>query len=204
VILNTGFFWILLAGLVYGAIHSAFASRAVKNWVTNQFCIDNPKAYRLVYVMQSFLFTIVYIGIIFLFPDHTLYQIPFPWHYLFLLIEAAAAVGAFLSLLETGIWSFLGLESFVHPEMASQTEKLNTEGFYRLVRHPMYLFSLIFIWFFPFMTWNILAFNIGATVYLLVGSRFEERKLARDFGQQYLDYQKRVPAFVPHLLRKSN
>jgi protein-S-isoprenylcysteine O-methyltransferase Ste14 len=204
VILHTGFFWILLAGLVYGAIHSAFASHMVKSWVTNQFCIETPKMYRLVYVMQSFFFTIIYIGLIFLFPDHSLYLIFSPWRYLFMLIEVAAAVCAFLSLLQTGIWSFLGLESFIRTENASQPAKLNTAGFYRIVRHPLYLFSLIVIWLFPFMTWNILAFNIGATAYLIIGSLFEERKLAQDFGPEYLEYQKRVPSFLPRLLRKLN
>jgi protein-S-isoprenylcysteine O-methyltransferase Ste14 len=202
VILHTGFFWILLAGLLYGAIHSAFASHTVKNWVANQFGIENPKMYRLVYVLQSFFFTIVYICFIFLFPDHQLYLVPTPWLYILMFIEAAAALCAFLSLLQTGIWVFLGLDEFIHPEVASQPEKLNVGGFYRFVRHPLYLFSLIFIWLFPLMTWNILAFNIGVTIYLLIGSYFEERKLAKDFGQEYLDYQKRVPAFFPRLIQK--
>lgn len=201
-ILKTGFLWILLAGLVYGGIHSAFASTTVKLWVTNQYCLDDPKMYRFIYVLQSFFFTLIYIFVLFLFPDQRLYLLPSPWRYLFMLIEAAALVCGILSLKQAGIWSFLGLESFKPNTSTAQTPTLMTGGFYRFVRHPLYLFSILFIWFVPLMTWNILAFDIGSTIYMFIGSIFEERKLAQDFGQVYIDYQKRVPSFLPRLIRK--
>jgi protein-S-isoprenylcysteine O-methyltransferase Ste14 len=119
-----------------------------------------------------------------------------------MLIEAAALVCGILSLKQAGIWSFLGLESFKPNTSTAQTPTLMTGGFYRFVRHPLYLFSILFIWFVPLMTWNILAFDIGSTIYMFIGSIFEERKLAQDFGQVYIDYQKRVPSFLPRLIRK--
>jgi methanethiol S-methyltransferase len=202
VMLKTGFLWILLTGLIYAAIHSAFASSRVKNWVMNQFEIENQKAYRLEFVLQSFIFTIIYLMIVFALPDHRIYLIFPPWQYLFVLIDIIAAVCAFLSLLQTGIWTFFGLDGFFSQTGSARQISLNTHGFYHYVRHPLYLFSMIFIWLLPIMTWNILAFNIGATAYLLIGSVFEERKLVQDFGQEYLDYHKQVPAFVPRLKLK--
>ena len=47
------------------------------------------------------------------------------------------------------------------------------------------------------MTWNILAFNLGATLYILVGIQFEERKLLKEFGQAYADYRRGVPMLIP-------
>ena len=34
-------------------------------------------------------------------------------------------------------------------------------------------------------------------VYTVVGARFEEQKLIRQFGKAYIDYMKEVPGFVP-------
>jgi methanethiol S-methyltransferase len=72
-------------------------------------------------------------------------------------------------------------------------------GLYKLVRHPLYTCGLILVWLPPVMTWNLLAFAIGATVYILIGAYFEERKLVAEFGQAYLDYRKRTPMLIPGL-----
>jgi protein-S-isoprenylcysteine O-methyltransferase Ste14 len=87
-------------------------------------------------------------------------------------------------------------------EQAAKASQLNTGGFYRYIRHPLYFFSLIVIWLLPVMTWNILAWNICVTIYLFIGSLFEERKLVREFGEKYIEYQKQVPAFWPHFTNK--
>jgi protein-S-isoprenylcysteine O-methyltransferase Ste14 len=47
------------------------------------------------------------------------------------------------------------------------------------------------------MTSSLLALNIGLTAYIWIGLRFEERRLAREFGQAYHEYRRRVPALVP-------
>jgi protein-S-isoprenylcysteine O-methyltransferase Ste14 len=47
------------------------------------------------------------------------------------------------------------------------------------------------------MTWNYLAFNLGATAYFIIGAYFEDKKLAEDFGAAYQAYQASTPAFLP-------
>jgi protein-S-isoprenylcysteine O-methyltransferase Ste14 len=74
-----------------------------------------------------------------------------------------------------------------------------TGGFYKYARHPLYTAGLIFIWLLPSMTCNLLALNIGLTVYLFVGAYFEERKLLLEFGEAYAEYRRRTPMFVPFL-----
>ena len=54
------------------------------------------------------------------------------------------------------------------------------------------------------MTVNLLVLNLGLTIYLVVGAIYEERKLVREFGDLYVDYQKRVPMLIPGLGRRSN
>ncbi len=46
-----------------------------------------------------------------------------------------------------------------------------------------------------------LAFNLGVTVYLIIGSSYEEQKLRDEFGEAYDDYRRRTPAFLPQLTR---
>jgi len=49
------------------------------------------------------------------------------------------------------------------------------------------------------MTQNTLTVYVGATIYVLVGAYFEERKLLRDFGEAYAEYKRKTPMLVPGL-----
>jgi protein-S-isoprenylcysteine O-methyltransferase Ste14 len=70
-------------------------------------------------------------------------------------------------------------------------------GLYCHVRHPLYSAGLLFIWLSPLMTTSLLALNLGLTLYIIIGSIFEERRLVGQFGQAYVDYQRRVPRLIP-------
>ena len=70
---------------------------------------------------------------------------------------------------------------------------------YRFMRHPIYSFSLLILWLAPVMSNNLLAAAVGITLYILVGARLEERKLLRQFGEDYHAYQQKVPMFIPGL-----
>ena len=70
-------------------------------------------------------------------------------------------------------------------------------GFYKYVRHPLMLGFLIAFWSTPHMTVGRLLFVSGMSIYILVGVYFEEKSMVRRFGDQYRDYQKRVPKLFP-------
>ena len=72
-------------------------------------------------------------------------------------------------------------------------------GLYRFVRHPLYTAGLVIIWLMPVMTCNLLALNIGLTLYVLIGAVYEERKLLKEFGQAYAAYRQRTPMLIPGL-----
>jgi protein-S-isoprenylcysteine O-methyltransferase Ste14 len=103
--------------------------------------------------------------------------------------------------MQTGIGSFLGLSQLMG-EKQEVSPQLVTSGLYRWVRHPLYTAGLVFIWFTPFMTQNLLALYAGFTLYLVVGASFEERKLLREFGETYIEYRKRTPMLIPGWRRR--
>ncbi|MCK7479628.1 MAG: hypothetical protein M0C28_21625 [Candidatus Moduliflexus flocculans] len=53
-------------------------------------------------------------------------------------------------------------------------------GPYRLVRHPLYLLSIVMIWSCPDLTTDRLLFNLLWTGWIVVGAYLEERDLVAD------------------------
>ncbi|TWT85444.1 hypothetical protein Pla123a_02510 [Posidoniimonas polymericola] len=77
-----------------------------------------------------------------------------------------------------------------------------TPGPYSLVRHPLYVGWLTAAWATPTMGAAHLAFAVLMTVYILAAIRWEERDLVDALGQDYTEYQERVPMLAPRLLRR--
>ena len=82
----------------------------------------------------------------------------------------------------------------------SADHRLVTEGPYRVVRHPIYASMLCLLWGTGFVISSPLLMTI-ATICFVAGTeirvRTEERLLAAHFGEQYAEYRRRVPAYVP-------
>ncbi len=70
-------------------------------------------------------------------------------------------------------------------------------GPYRWVRHPLYFGVLVLIWASPDLTADRLLFNVLWTAWIVVGTILEETDLLADFGDVYLDYQRKVPMLIP-------
>jgi protein-S-isoprenylcysteine O-methyltransferase Ste14 len=116
----------------------------------------------------------------------------------------------FLAVLGTiwGIWSLrfvdlFGLDAVIrHQQVESSVAKPFTiRGPYRWVRHPLYLFTIVFFWSYPVITTDRLLFNTIWTIWVIVGTRLEERELVEDFGDNYRNYQSKVPMLLPRSIR---
>ena len=92
---------------------------------------------------------------------------------------------------------YLGLKGQSYTELP-----FRTPGFYRYVRHPLYVGWLIVFWATPTMTVTHLLFAVVTSLYILVAVQFEERDLVRAYGENYVNYQQRVPMLIPALKRR--
>lgn len=81
--------------------------------------------------------------------------------------------------------------------------EFQAKSFYRLIRHPQMLGMIIAFWATPHMTTGHLVFAVTATIYTLIGIGFEERDLVRFHGEDYVDYQHRVPKLIPFMKKRS-
>lgn len=70
-------------------------------------------------------------------------------------------------------------------------------GAYRFVRHPLHLFTLALIWSTPRLSTDRLLFDVPWTLWIVVGTKLEERDLVADFGETCRRYQVSVPMPIP-------
>jgi methanethiol S-methyltransferase len=99
-------------------------------------------------------------------------------------------------ILFAGAWSFGILELLGVRQMhrwlsgvQGTPDRLQTGYLYRWLRHPMYVGVLVGVWVTPDMTAGHLLLAAGLTIYILIGKRYEERDLARRFGDDYVRWR---------------
>jgi protein-S-isoprenylcysteine O-methyltransferase Ste14 len=186
--------WLVLSIALWGAVHSWMASLGFKGLVRRAFGDGISRLYRLVYNLFSVLSLAPILLLLRLLPDTLLYTVPPPWVFFMLVGQLAAILCIIVTVLQVDAASFIGLRQLFGTEGPSQ---LVTGGFYRWIRHPLYLFGLLILWLTPIMTLNLLIVYLSLTAYLIIGAMFEERKLLREFGSAYAEYKARTPMIIP-------
>lgn len=79
-------------------------------------------------------------------------------------------------------------------------ESLNTKGIYSVVRHPLYVGNYLMWAGLLLFAGNIAYFLLASLMYWLYYERImyaEERFLEKKFGQIFVDWSMKVPAFIP-------
>lgn len=77
---------------------------------------------------------------------------------------------------------------------------LVTSGLYGLMRHPCYSFFLFALWITPTMTTGHCLFASLFTAYVVFAvTMYEEPALVKQFGQDYVEYMKKTPMYIPKL-----
>ena len=92
------------------------------------------------------------------------------------------------------------MDAFGH-EVAPRTRHLMTDGPYRLSRNPMLTGSFLYlagfcVW---LWSWQAAALFVAFVVVMLFQVRSEEKRLRRDFGDEYEAYCRRTGRFWPRI-----
>jgi len=199
-----GTVYIVFASILWGVIHSILASHWFKHRLKEWF---GAQAFYKLYRFSYNVFALASIFPIMLmlleFPDKPLYNIPSPWVYILTILQGMAAFVLIAGVMQTGALEFMGLAQLSSSYEDSRPTGLVVDGVYAYVRHPLYSAGLVFIWLSPEMTFNRLALWLVFSIYIIVGAYFEEKKLLRDFGEEYAAYKARTPMLIPRLSKGS-
>jgi len=185
---------LILIIALWGILHSLLASLAFKNFLRRMSGDQLMQFYRLVYNIFAVISITPVLYLMIALPDRTLYQVPPPWNFFMRVGQAISVIFLLTAVLQTDVLSFIGLRQLIAEERAGS---LVTGGLYRFVRHPLYTFSLLILWLSPAMTVNSFAVYFALTIYVLIGILFEERKLLREFGPEYVNYKSITPMLIP-------
>ncbi|MBL6449702.1 isoprenylcysteine carboxylmethyltransferase family protein [Fulvivirga sp. 29W222] len=179
--------------LIFFFCHSLFASRSSKEKLQKSFNISS-KTYRLLYNTSSI---VVLLAILLLngaikgdrlLPPSSFLQ------YISLLLAGGGVVVIRVAFREFDFKSFMGLSR-------EDPASLNRSGILGYVRHPIYSGTVLLVLGFLLYDFRMptLVSAICIFVYLPVGIWYEEQKLIKIFGDEYLEYKKTTPAIFPKI-----
>ena len=183
----------------YCFLHSFLISIRFTNFLTR--VLKNYFAfYRLFYVLISLVLLIWIINI----PTQLNYVIVItnvpPWS----IIRQVLTWGSLLMFFWAFFFnydslSFFGISqmlNFGKVKQINPSEEIKKNGLLALTRHPMYLALIIFLWCQTFTMADIVVNSI-LTIYVIIGTILEEKKLILEFGDAYRKYQQEVPMLIP-------
>lgn len=137
-------------------------------------------------------------------PDIIVYDLHYPFDIITFALQFLSFIGLMWAVKGTDLKEFIGyaqVQRYLNGNYAindlDEKQIFRKEGAFKLVRHPIYLFSILFLGLRPTMDLFYLVMFICITIYFYVGSIYEEKKLIEIFGDDYKKYQQSVPRLVP-------
>ena len=98
------------------------------------------------------------------------------------------------------------VRSGLNTVFGEKREKLEVirSGVFSLVRHPVYLGSILIFFSFVMLSSSIIALSIWIIIVLfyIYISRYEENILMDKLGDDYMKYMHEVPMFIPKIVRR--
>lgn len=185
--------------IAYFVTHSLFASLWLKGLVHRRWPQLMP-AYRLTFNLLSIILLIPLLWLIQQNPGALIWQWPGLWGWGMKTVTVAAMLGFLWSLKSYDNMVFLGITQWrnrhTHSGDQHDPEQLHISTLHRFVRHPWYFFFLVVMWTQDLHSTQLFAYAL-ISIYLVVGSIMEERKLVAHFGKAYIEYSRMVPGLIP-------
>jgi methanethiol S-methyltransferase len=211
----SGMLKIVIATGLFAGVHSALATERVKRAAARMLGQRNSEGlYRAFFVVQSLATSAALAAYIRRQPGQQLYHVHGGTAWLLRGAQLAALMEASSSARHVGLGHLSGVEAVqnwliecleMRPPVAQgpaldDDGTLKTAGPFALSRHPLNFWPIVVLWLNPRMTTRLLAFNVVATAYVIVGSLHEESRLLAAYGEAYREYQRsEVPFFVPRV-----
>lgn len=191
------YIFLALSWAMFYSLHTILAASKLKRILE----VKLGNAYKWYRLFYSFLSIILFLGIVIqsLFIPNQILLPKSPFLiYIGYMLAALGTIIALKASKQISLSSFLG----TNPNHLSKTgEKLIISGWYSRMRHPLYL-ALILIFLGYFFVAGTITSGIHLfclLIYLPFGIYYEEQNLIRLFGNEYRDYQQKVPSLIPRL-----
>ena len=201
------YLFIALLWILWCALHSTLITKTVTDYVKRKLG-NQYRFYRLFFNIVSL---VTFAPLLYYSISH---RGPLVFHW-----EGSLLIVKYF-LLVTGIFLFVAgarhysMSQFfgIHQIKTGQTDHtlseydtFDTSGILSVIRHPWYTGGIMIIWSSDIYLSTLLN-NIVISVYFVLGSFLEERKLLLEFGDKYREYQKNVSMLVPYkwLMRKGH
>ena len=184
-----------LAWCSYGLLHSLLAMPTVKSRF-RQLLGGNHKYYRLVYSLLALTLLILLIGWQLSIPSLQMWRST-PYTRIPAAILTLAGCSGMLICLKN---YFVSREGLYDLFFEGKKPELRKNGLHRLVRHPLYLCTFIFL-IGLLLAFPSLSFAIATAViiaYTVLAIPLEEKKLIDLYGEEYLQYKQEVPRLLPY------
>ena len=206
----------LAAFALFGLLHSVGAQEPFKNalarW-TGRFFVDH--FWRLAYCALSYV--ALFTGVAGLHwarnTGNDVWLVAYPdwlWQGIVVLHLGSIAL-LYVAFLQSDYLEFLGFKQAYRGILAALgrpaappalelfgTDRLEINGVYGWVRHPMMVAGLLFL-LTSGPSLNNIIYTAMYTAYMVIGGYYEERRLIEVFGDDYRRYRRRVGAFFPLL-----
>ena len=191
---------LIILWTIWCAIHSGMISLTVNRCLKNRSG-SYYKYYRLFYNLVA-LITIVPV---ILYSLSIKSPVLFRWQGYMIIFQIALFIIVVALLISGGLkydlLQFLGIKQIQSGESQatlSQSGDIDTSGILSFTRHPWYLAAIIFLWIVHReISVSTLIVNTVLTIYLVIGTILEEKKLIIELGDQYRDYIESVSMLFP-------
>ncbi len=187
---------------IFAISHSILASHKFKQKLTAKLG-DRIAFYRMFYDISSILF-FLFIYKISPKPDYIIYDLSFPFDIIIVLLQILSGIALLWVSKFINMREFLGFSQIkrfskkrYNTDDLDEKMELRTDGIFKYSRHPIYLFSSLFLILRPTMDFFYLIFLINMLLYFYIGSYYEEKKMLTIFGDAYKNYQMNVPRIFP-------
>lgn len=186
--------------IIWCSIHSGMISVTFNNYIKKRF-VRYYKFYRIFY---NFIAMTTLIPLIFYsqsFKGSVLFRWEGPMVLMQLFLLAISATLFIFGGLKYDFFQFMGIRqirSGKSNSTLSENGEIHTTGILGITRHPWYLAAIILVWVdYRDMYVSTLIVNIVLTIYIVIGTVLEERKLVIEFGDIYRNYKSRVSMLFP-------